>query len=64
MFEALASAASGSVLGAVAVHFSGMTAIGIVGGGAGFGAAAGPVGAAAGAVAGLAVYGVICAFGG
>ncbi len=35
-----------------------MTAAGMVGGSAGFGAAADPVGAAVGALAGLAVYGI------
>lgn len=64
MFHAFASAVSGGALGTLAIHLSGMTAVGMVGGGAGFGGAAGPVGAAVGALAGLAVYGVVQAIGG
>ena len=41
------------------VSASGMTAVGMIGGGSGVGAAAGPVGAVAGATVGLAVYGII-----
>ena len=64
MFHAIAAAAGGSALGALAIHLSGMTAAGMVGGGAGIGSAAGPFGTAAGAITGLAVYGVVRAIGG
>lgn len=50
------------VAGAAAVYgvveATGMTAVGVIGSGAGFGAAAGPVGLAVGALAGLSVYAV------
>jgi hypothetical protein len=52
----------GAVAGASAVTATGMTAVGIVGTGAGIGAAAGPVGIAVGALGGLAVYGLKKAF--
>lgn len=52
------AAGAGAIVCGQAVSVSGMTAAGMVGGGAGFGAAAGPVGAVAGAVGGLAAYGV------
>ena len=41
------------------VNGMGMSAVGIIGGGAGFGFAAGPVGAVLGGLIGLAAYGVI-----
>ncbi|NMF83445.1 hypothetical protein E1H13_08850 [Nodosilinea sp. P-1105] len=63
MFQALFSGFGGAAAGYGVVSASGMTAAGMVGGGAGFGAAAGPVGAGIGALAGLAVYGVIRAIG-
>lgn len=64
MFHAAMSALSGAAVGLTAVSVSGMTAVGMIGGGAGFGAAAGPVGASVGALAGLAMYGIAWAIGG
>ena len=55
-------AGGGSVVGSGIIAATGMTAVGMVGGGAGVGAAAGPVGAVAGATVGLAVYGIYQAF--
>lgn len=52
------SAAAGAAVGYGAIAASGLTAAGMVGGGAGIGAAAGPVGAAIGAITGLAAYGI------
>lgn len=56
--KAAAAAGAGAATGYGVVTITGMSAIGMVGSGAGFGAAAGPVGAVAGAIAGLAAYGV------
>jgi hypothetical protein len=53
---------AGAGVGYGAVSATGMTAAGIVGGGAGFGCPAGPLGAAAGAILGLAVLGVYSIF--
>lgn len=52
------AAAVGALWGRLIVASSGMTAAGMVGGGAGVGAPAGPVGAAGGALVGMAAYGV------
>lgn len=60
--KAASSAAAGMVAGHAVIATTGITAAGMVGGGAGFGAAAGPVGIVAGAVTGLAAYGVYKAF--
>jgi hypothetical protein len=57
-YKAGAAAAAGGAAGYAATTASGMTAIGVIGKGAGMGAAAGPVGAAAGALIGLAGYGL------
>ena len=54
-----ASAGTCAAIGGAVIAASGMSAAGMVGGGAGIGAAAGPVGAVFGAVAGLAVFGVV-----
>lgn len=56
--KAAGAAAAGAAVGYGAIAASGLTAAGMVGGGAGIGAAAGPVGAAAGAVVGLAAFGL------
>lgn len=61
--EARELKAAGSAVGGAAISYgtvaaTGMTAAGMVGGGAGIGAAAGPVGIVAGTVIGLAAYGV------
>jgi len=56
--KAAMAAGAGGITGGTAVAASGMTAIGMVGSGAGFGAAAGPVGFIAGAFVGLAIYGI------
>ena len=53
---------AGSIVGSGLIAVSGMTAVGMVGGGAGVGASAGPVGAIVGATVGLAVYGIVKAF--
>jgi hypothetical protein len=50
---------AGASIGCWAVAASGMTAVGMVGGGAGVGSAAGPVGVAVGAMGGLATYGLV-----
>lgn len=55
-------AGTGSTVASGLIAASGMSAVGMVGGGAGVGAATGPVGAVAGAAVGLAVYGIIKAF--
>ncbi|MDQ5911238.1 MAG: hypothetical protein QG599_3335 [Pseudomonadota bacterium] len=52
------SAAAGAAVGYGAIAATGLTAAGMVGGGAGIGAAAGPVGATIGAITGLAAYGL------
>ena len=57
------AAGAGALAGSQVVAASGMTAVGMVGGGAGFGAPAGPVGIAVGALTGLAAYGVFRVFG-
>lgn len=54
----MASGAVGGAAGWAAIHFGGMTAVGMVGAGSGIGFSAGPVGAAFGALAGLGLYGV------
>lgn len=59
---AAGAAACGAGVGYGLVAASGLTAIGVVGNGAGIGAAAGPVGAVVGALVGLAVWGVVKAF--
>ncbi len=56
--KAAASAGVGAATGYGVITATGMTAAGMVGGGAGIGAAAGPVGVAFGALAGLSVYAV------
>lgn len=60
--KAAGAAAIGAAAGYGTVAASGMTAVGVIGSGAGFGAALGPIGAAAGAVLGLAGYGVYRVF--
>jgi hypothetical protein len=55
-------AAGGGAFGCLCVIASGLTAAGMVGGGAGIGMAAGPVGMIIGAIGGLALYGLIRAF--
>lgn len=60
--KATGSAIVGVVVGGLAVEAAGLTAIGAVGSGTGFGAAAGPVGMALGALGGLAFYGIYKAF--
>ncbi len=55
-------AGTGSTIASGLIAASGMSAVGMIGGGAGVGAATGPVGAVAGATVGLAVYGIIKAF--
>lgn len=62
MFEFFGLGGLGAVAGYVAIKASGMVAAGMVGNGAGFGAAAGPVGAGIGALAGLALYGLFHLF--
>lgn len=62
MFEFLGLGGLGAVAGYVAMKATGMVAAGLIGNGAGVGAAAGPVGAAAGALAGLALYGLMSLF--
>ena len=54
---------AGAGAGAAYIAAAGFNAVGMVGGGAGVGAAAGPVGMVAGAVTGLAVYGAVRVFG-
>lgn len=49
----------GGLVGGIAVRSAGLTAAGMVGGGAGIGAPAGPVGVAVGVLTGLALYGVV-----
>lgn len=56
--KAAYSSAVGGVAGGTVIAATGLTAAGMVGGGAGIGCAAGPVGVAVGALAGLAIYGV------
>jgi hypothetical protein len=51
------STVAGGLTGGATVAVTGMTAAGMVGGGAGVGCAAGPLGVVAGAVVGLAAYG-------
>jgi len=63
-FKAVVSTAGGAAVGYGAIAASGFTAAGMMGGGAGIGAAAGPVGAAVGSLAGLAAYGAYRAIGG
>lgn len=60
--ELLAAVGLGGAVGYGTVAVTGMTAVGMVGGGAGIGAAAGPVGAAAGALVGGAAYGLYSLF--
>lgn len=60
--KAAASAAAGGFIGYGAISISGMTAVGMVGGGTGAGMAAGPVGAVVGALGGLALYGAYSAW--
>lgn len=55
---AAVSAVAGAITGYGVVATTGMSAVGVMGSGAGIGAAAGPVGMVAGAVIGLACYGV------
>jgi hypothetical protein len=55
VIETTAAAGAGGVTGGIIIAISGMSAAGMVGGGAGIGAAAGPVGVVAGAVTGVAV---------
>jgi len=55
--KALTATGLGAAAGYTTVAATGMTAAGMVGGGAGFGSAAGPVGAAVGAAAGATAYG-------
>ncbi len=55
--KAAGCAAAGGAIGYGTVAATGMTAIGMVGGGGGTGMAAGPIGVVVGAVAGLALYG-------
>lgn len=57
VFKAALSTVAGGLTGGGLVAASGLTAVGAVGGGAGIGAAAGPVGILAGAVLGLTAYG-------
>ena len=56
--KVVGAAGAGAVAGYGVVVATGVTAAGMVGTGAGFGAAAGPVGIVGGAVVGLAAYGV------
>jgi hypothetical protein len=56
--KAAGAAAAGATTGYGFIATTGVTAAGMVGGGAGFGAAAGSVGAGIGALAGLAAYGL------
>lgn len=49
---------AGAAVGYGATVVAGVSAVGVVGSGAGIGAAAGPIGAAVGALVGLAAYGV------
>ena len=60
--KALAFVGLGSAAGYGTVAVTGMTAAGMVGSGAGIGAAAGPVGVVAGAGVGLALYGLSALF--
>jgi phage-related tail protein len=56
--KAAVSTAAGGAVGSAAIAATGLTAAGMVGGGAGIGCAAGPVGFAVGALVGLSAYGV------
>ena len=55
--KAAASLVAGGAIGYGIVSISGMSAVGMVGGGAGVGMSAGPVGTVVGAIAGLALFG-------
>lgn len=55
-----AAAGIGAGIGATAIRMSGMTAVGMVGGGAGVGSAASPVGTAVGALAGVTLLSLAC----
>ncbi len=61
--KAAGAVAAGGVVGAGTIAVTRATAVGILGGGAGIGAPAGPVGIVAGAVVGLAAYGAMKAIG-
>lgn len=58
LFGVVSSSAVGSAAGLAATKVAGLNAVGMIGGGAGIGWAAGPVGALGGAVVGLAGYGL------
>ncbi len=58
--KAGAATVGGAALGYGIVATTGVTAVGVIGGGAGIGSAAGPIGTAIGALVGLAGYGVYC----
>lgn len=58
VFKAAVSTAAGGAVGSAAVAATGLTAAGMVGGGAGIGCVAGPVGFAVGALVGLSAYAV------
>lgn len=58
VLKATAFTVTGAGAGYSVVAATGMTAAGMIGGGAGIGTAAGPVGAVAGALLGLAAYGL------
>jgi len=60
--KATVSGVAGAGAGYGLVALSGLSAAGMVGGGAGVGCAAGPVGIVVGGLAGLALYGITRAF--
>jgi len=59
---AASSATAGAGLGYAATIATETSAVGVIGGGAGWGAPAGPIGIAIGALAGLALFGLYKAF--
>ena len=59
LLQAAGAAGAGALAGKGTVMMTGMSAVGMVGQGAGVGAAAGPLGVVAGAIVGLAGYGLI-----
>jgi len=62
LYTALGITGIGAALGQGIVSLTGLSAVGAVGSGVGYGAAAGPVGIIVGAVGGLATYGALKAF--
>ena len=57
--KAGAASTAGAAAGFAVTRFAGMTAAAMVGNGAGWGCAAGPLGAVLGGITGLAIYGVV-----